>query len=114
MNEKGQIREGGFLIGKKVRDKGSEVGAGVGRLLGKNMGTDYETGPSVRIRENMWNTCLRLGVLVVSSVYVHVSKLGVSKRSVGRTLFGIPGWGDMHGSAISIRCDVRCKRTDGS
>ena len=53
----------------------------------------------------MWNTCLRSGGLLVSFVSVYVSKLGVSKRSIGKNLFG---------SAIQRRCDVRCKRTDRS
>ena len=69
-SEKGQIPEGVFLVGwksrrgesdsvTKWRDKDSEVGSGVGRLIGCNRGTYDESGPSVRMRGNVWNNCLR-------------------------------------------------------
>ena len=44
---------GGSVAVIKGRYEGSEVGAGVGRLLGQIRGTDDETGPSVRLRGNV-------------------------------------------------------------
>ena len=54
-------RRGGSVDIKKGIDEGSEVGYGVGRLLGRNRGTGDENGISVRLRVNVWNTCMRSG-----------------------------------------------------
>ena len=58
----------------------------------------YENGPSVRMRVNVWNTCLRsvggglLGVgLGTSFVSMHGSKLGLSKGVVDRNMVVLRG-----------------------
>ena len=82
----------------KERDEGSEVGAGVGKLLGLNRGTDDENVPSVRLMVNLLNTCLRSGDgglfgggMGNSFVSAHGSKIGVIDRSVGDNLVSISG-----------------------
>ena len=92
---RGEVQEGVGVL-EKWRDKGYEVGAGVGRVLGQNSSTDDETGPSVMLRVNVRNTCLiiRGGVLLDgglgnSFVSEHGSKLGVSKGFIGGDIVGI-------------------------
>ena len=77
-------------------DEGSEVGAGFGRLLRWNRGTDYETVPSVKLREDLWNTCLISGGggllgggLGTSFVSAHGSTFGIREGSVGRNMVGL-------------------------
>ena len=47
---------------KKGIYEGSEIGSDIGRLLELKRGNDDETGPSIRLRVNVWNKCLRSGV----------------------------------------------------
>ena len=51
-----------------MREEGSEVRSGVGRLIVWNKGTDDETGSSVSLRKNMWNACLKSGGGVILGV----------------------------------------------
>ena len=90
-----EVQEGVGVL-EKGRDEGYEVGAGVGRVFGKNSSTDDETGPSVMMRVNVRNTCLISGDGVLlggglgnSFVSEHGSKLGVSKGFIGGDIVGI-------------------------
>ena len=90
-----EVQEGVGVL-EKGRDEGYEVGAGFGRVLGQNRGTDTETGPIVMLRVNVRNTCLISGGGVLlggglgnSFVSEHGSKLGGSKGFIGGDIVGI-------------------------
>ena len=77
------------------------------------METDDETGPSIRLRVNVWNKCLRsggggliVGGLGTSFVSMHGSKLGVIKVYARGTLVGI-SVGETDVSALGQE-DVMC------